>query len=243
MPPLSVTATFARVAPPGDLVEDGRMGRGVRAGIVIIAGALVSLGPAPAGAQTATGSVEGQLAKGGRATFHVTGTHPAGWQALRSAAVLLELRGVALEEIVYDVDGTSIEVSGKRAVAGTGNAATGRFFLVEAFGVEASTGGNRLRLTVPTTVLEPPPPGARFRFVVETDDGDEASTTILAAVENDKGGLSVVAVVGAVIAALVAGGFVGSRVSAGRRSAGSVYATVARRLDESERPPPARDRG
>jgi hypothetical protein len=222
------------------------MWRGAARGMAAIWVALWVLGPAPVRGQaqedgpTATGSVAGELTKGGRATFHVTGTHPDGWQALRIAAVLLELRGVVLEEIEYDLDSTSIEVSGTRAVAGTGNVATGRFFRVGAFGVEASTGGNRLRLTVPATVLEPPPSGARFRFAVETDDGDAASTTAPAVVE-EEGGLSLVYVIGAVIAALVAGGFLGSRVTTRRRSGGSVYSTVARRLDESERPPPARD--
>lgn len=221
------------------------MGRGIVRAIVVIVGALWLLGPAPVLAQdpTVRGSVQGELTKGGQATFHATGTHPDGWQALRTAAVFLELRGVVLEEIVYDVEGTTIEVSGKRAVAGTGNAASGRFFRVEAFGVEASTGGNRLGLSIPATVLEPPPEGARFRFVVDTDEGDEASTTVPAAVEEDEGGLSVVYIIGAVIAALVAGGFVGSRVTTTRRGSASVYATVARRLDESERPPPAGDRG
>jgi hypothetical protein len=227
------------------VAEDAHMGRGVARAAVLLAGVLWILGPAPVQAAdpTASGSVEGALAKGGRATFLVTATHPDGWQALRAAAVLLELRGVVLEEIVYEVDGTSIEISGKRAVAGTGNAASGRFFRVDAFRVEASTAGNRLRLTIPTTVLEPPPSGARFRFLAETDDGEEASSTVPAAVDDEEGGLSVAVVIGAVLAALVAGGFMGSRVTTGRRASGSVYATVARRLDESERPPPARDRG
>ena len=221
------------------------MGRGFVRGVAVVAVVLWVLGPVPIMAQeepTATGSVQGELTEGGRATFHVTGTHPDGWQALRIASVLLELRGVVLEQIEYDVDSTSIEVSGYRAVAGTGNVATGRFFRVGAFGVEAATGGNRLRLTVPATVLEPPPQGARFRFAVETDDGEEASTTAPAEVESNEGGLSLIVVIGAVIAALLAGGFVGSRVATGRRASGSVYSTVARRLDESERPPPARDR-
>ncbi|MGH2677795.1 MAG: hypothetical protein ACRDHB_05495 [Actinomycetota bacterium] len=219
------------------------MRRGAARGMATIWVTLWVLGPAPAQAQdpTATGSVAGELTKGDRATFHVTGTHPDGWQALRTAAVLLELRGVVLEEIVYEVDSTSIDVSGSRAVAGTGNVATGRFFRVGAFGVEAATGGNRLRLTVPTTVLEPPPEGARFRFAVESDEGDGASTTVPAAVEEDEGGLSIIYVIGAVIAALVTGGFLGSRATTRRKSGRSVYSTVARRLDESERPPPGRD--
>jgi hypothetical protein len=79
--------------------------------------------------------------------------------------------------------------------------------------------------------------------LAETDDGEEASSTVPAAVDDEEGGLSVAVVIGAVLAALVAGGFMGSRVTTGRRASGSVYATVARRLDESERPPPARDRG
>jgi hypothetical protein len=76
---------------------------------------------------------------------------------------------------------------------------------------------------------------------VESDEGDEASTTVPAAVEEDEGGLSIIYVIGAVIAALVTGGFLGSRVTTRRKSGLSVYSTVARRLDESERPPPSRD--
>ena len=187
------------------------------------------------------GSVGGGLERGGRVRFVVTATHPDGWQALRTVSVILELHGAVLEEVAYDVDATSIEVGRSRAVAGTANVAEGRFFQVDAFGVEVVTGGDRLRLSFGARVAQTPPPEGRFRFLSEDDAGQAAETAIAAVVEEEDGGLSILAVVGAVVAALAAGGFIGSRLTAHRRSVPSVYATVARRLDESERPPPGRD--
>jgi hypothetical protein len=194
-------------------------------------------------ALTVRGSIGGELAPGGQTRFVVTATHPDGWQALRTVGVTLELHGAVLEEVTYDVDGTAIEVGGNRAVAGTGNVAEGRFFRVGAFGVEVSTGGDRLRLTFGAGVKEEPPAEARLRFAAEDDEGEAVDmAVVVAAVDEDEGGISVLAVAGAAVAALVAGGFLGSRLSAHRRGAPSVYASVARRLDESERPPPGRGR-
>jgi hypothetical protein len=180
---------------------------------------------------TVRGSVDGELHRGGQARFEVMATHPDGWQALRTVAVVLDLHGAVLEEVVYDVDGTAIEVGGNRAVAGTGNIAEGQFLRVGAFGLVVSTGGNRLRLSFDARVLEEPPVEARFRFVAQDDEGEEVATSIPAAVEED-GGLSWSVVVLAVLAALLAGGILGSRVATHRRAPTSVYGAVARRLQE-----------
>jgi hypothetical protein len=184
------------------------------------------------------GSVAGNLARGARATFSLTASHSEGWQSLDRISVALELRGALLEEISYDLDTSSIDVGGARAVAGTGNIASGRFFRIGAFGVEVGTGGDRVRLGLPVTVLAAPPPGARFRFSAEADDGERTSSVVAAAVEDTGGGLSAVTVSGAVVAALVAGGVIGSRLARHRRGGPSVYDSVARRLREDERPPP-----
>jgi hypothetical protein len=214
-------------------------GTGTVLAAVALAGSLLVLSPATGQEEepTVRGSVRGDLAPGSRAHFEITATHPEGWQALHWAGVNLELHGALLEEIAYDVDGTSIQVGAYRAVAGTGNVAAGRFFRVEAFGVEIGTAGDRLRLSFEAAVLEAPPPEARFRFIAEDDEGTEVSRSVAAAVETDPGGLSGTTIVLAIVAALVAGGFVGSRVTAHRRPAPSVYTTVARRLRDSERPP------
>jgi hypothetical protein len=178
------------------------------------------------------GSVGGDLRRGGQARFTLTSNHSDGWPALRTVAVILELHGAVLEEVIYDVDGTSIEVSGSRAVAGTGNVAGGRFFRVGAFGVEVGTGGDRLHLSFAARVLQAPPPGARFRFLAEDDEGETAARTVSATVEEDGDGLPVSGVILAVLAALLAGGFFGARVATHRRPRTSVYGTVARRLRE-----------
>jgi hypothetical protein len=193
-------------------------------------------------ALTVRGSVGGELARGGQTRFAITATHPEGWQALRTVGVTLELHGAVLEEVSYDVDGTAIEVGGNRAVAGTGNIAGGRFFRVGGFGVEVTTGGDRLRLTFEARVLEDPPAQAKLRFAAEDDEGEATDMTVVAAAEEDDGGFSMLAVAGAVVAALVAGGVLGSRLTTHRRTAPSVYASVARRLEESERPPPGPER-
>jgi hypothetical protein len=223
--------------------------RGVRRWAILAIGGSVAgvAGMAgTAGAQgealTVRGSVGGELARGGQTRFAITATHPDGWQALRTVGVTLELHGAVLEEVTYEVDGTAIEVGGNRAVAGTGNIAEGRFFRVGAFGVEVSTGGDRLRLTFGARVLEDPPARARLRFAVEDDEGEAADMTVVAAAAEEDGGFSVLAVAGAAVAALLAGGFLGSRLTTRRRAAPSVYASVARRLAESERPPPGPER-
>jgi hypothetical protein len=196
----------------------------------------------PATAQEAPsirGSVQGELARGGRANFSVTATHPDGWQAINRVAVVLELHGSVLEEVAYDVDDTTLQVGESRGVAGTGDFISGRFLRVGAFGVEVTTGGDRLRLAFGARILEQLPQEGRFRFVAEDFAGTEFSRTIAAAVEEDEGGSSLATVLAAIGVALLAGGFLGSRLTSHRREVPSVYGTVARRLREHERPPPA----
>jgi hypothetical protein len=211
------------------------------AGVVALVGLSALLGstPIPARAQPAElsvrGSVEGALERGGDARFTLTATHPQGWQALHAVSVVLDLHGAVLEEVVYDVDGTSIEVGGNRAVAGTGNVAEGRFFRVGAFGLQVGTAGDRLRLSFTARVVQAPPAGARFRFIAEDDEGRETTRTVAAAVEEEDGGPSLTGVILAVLAALLAGGFLGARVATHRRPRTSVYGTVARRLREEDR--------
>jgi hypothetical protein len=215
--------------------------RAVLAGVAVSASVFLG-GTAMAADVTVRGSISGELTPMAQATFRVTGVHPDGWQALRRLAMVMELHGALLEEVAYDVDDTFIEVGGSRALAGTGNVASGRFFRVAASEVEVTAGGDRLALRIAATTLQPPPPGARFRFIAETDEGDEATTTVAAVVDEKDEGLSPLTIGGAVVAALVAGGFLGSRLTGRRRPGASVYDSVARRLREDERPPPRPDR-
>lgn len=206
---------------------------------MLLGAVLVSGSPAAAQeTPTIRGSVRGELVRGGRATFSVTALHPEGWQAFDSVGVILELHGAVLEEVAYDVDDTTLQVGQSRGVAGTGDFVSGRFFRVGAFGVEVTTGGDRLQLAFGARILERPPPEGRFRFVAEDFAGEQFSRVVPAVVEEEVGGLSAATVVAAIGVALLAGGFLGSRLTTHRREVPSIYGTVARRLHEHERPPP-----
>jgi hypothetical protein len=177
------------------------------------------------------GTVTGELVRGQRVTFRVTATHPEGFRALKAVTIVTDLRGVSLEELVYEVDESAVTSEGGKALVGTGNTITGRFFEVDAIGVRVSTGGDTLRVSLPMTVREDLPRGTRFRFVAEDDFGEEAEVDVRARVE-EEGGLSVSTVIAAIVLALLAGGFVGSRLAGHRRPTGSIYGTVARRIQE-----------
>jgi hypothetical protein len=186
-------------------------------------------------------SVTGELTRGGRVTFRVTTTHPAGFAAVQSVLIEADLRGATLEEIAYDAADGAISVGEAKAVIGTGDQVTGRFFRVSALDVQATTGGDELTVSIGADVLEAPPQGTRFRFTAEDNLGDEAVRSVQASVPEEEGGLSPVTVVLAVVAALLAGGFLGSRLTGNNRKAPpSVYGTVARRIQDERN---ARTRG
>jgi hypothetical protein len=191
--------------------------------------------PASAQAATIRGAVTGELTRGSKVTFGVTATHPDGWRTLDRVTVVLSLRGVALEELEYDVDETSITAGEASALVGTGDQATGRFFRVSALDIRLTTGGDRLQLTFGARLLDEVPSGARFRFVATDDHGGEVSMGRVAAVGEEEGGFPWGTLSVAVVAALLAGGLMGSRIAASRRPP-SVYATVARRLGEDRGP-------
>jgi hypothetical protein len=187
------------------------------------------------GGPAVRGSVAGELTSGGDARVRATVTHPDGWRALDRVLVTVELHGVALDEIAYGVGDGLVSLGGARAVAGTGNALTGRFLRVNAFGITVSTGGNRLELSFPVRVLRDVPGEARIRFVAEDDEGRTDATGVPAVVPDEEEGTSATTVILAAVAALLAGGYLGARVATHRRRP-SVYEAVARRIVEERRP-------
>jgi hypothetical protein len=200
---------------------------------------VLALAPASASASavedpTVSGRVSGGLDRGGVITINVTATHSDGWRALHELGVDLELNGVPLEEIRYDVDRGEVSVGTSAALLGTGNVARGRFVSVPAIDVSQTTGGERASVAIRARVLEPLPAASRLRFTAEDDDGDEVATVrpLPGPDEGSSVGLPTLAI--AVIAALVGGGLVGGRIAAHRRPdpRRSVYGVVARRLHE-----------
>jgi hypothetical protein len=187
------------------------------------------------GGPAVRGSVTGELARGREARLRATVTHPEGWRALDRVLITVELHGVALDEIAYGVGDGVVTLGGARAVAGTGNALTGRFLQVNAFGITVSTGGNRLELSSPVRVLRDVPDDARIRFVAEDDEGRTDATGVPAVVPDEEEGTSATTVILAAVAALLAGGYLGARVATHRRRP-SVYEAVARRIVDERRP-------
>lgn len=187
------------------------------------------------GGPAVRGSVAGELTRGADAQVRATVTHPEGWRALDRVLVTVELHGVALDEIAYGVGDGLVSLGGARAVAGTGNALTGRFLRVNAFGITVSTGGNRLELSFPVRVFRDVPGEARIRFVAEDDEGRTDAIGVPAVVPDEEDGTSATTVILAAVAALLAGGYLGARVATHRRRP-SVYEAVARRIVDERRP-------
>lgn len=204
----------------------------------LVAGAIIAA-PTAAMAQaqgepTISGRSAGGVEQDARLTITVTGTHPDGWRSLHELGVDLELNGVPLEEIRYDVDRGEVSVGTSSALLGTGNIAEGRFLRIAAIDVSQTMGGDRASVTLRARVVEDLPPGSRLRFLLEDDQGDDA--TVLRGLppeeEDTSVGISTLAL--ALAAALVGGGLIGARVAAHRRPdpRASVYGTVARRMRE-----------
>jgi hypothetical protein len=212
--------------------------------LIIAISSLGWAGAAAAQAISVEGTVTGTLTRGRTATFGITATHPDGWRALDTVSVVLSLRDVPLEELVYEVDLTSLSAGSATALVGTGDEVTGRFLRVSALDVRVTTSGTRLDLSFRARLLDDVPRGARFEFVAEDLEGGRASIGRVAAVPEEEDAFSWGPVIAGVVLALLAGGFLGSRLAPHRRSTRrSIYDDVARRiLEERERDRPARSR-
>jgi hypothetical protein len=203
-------------------------------GLLVLAWALFLATPAAAQEDpSVTGESSGGVEKGDLVTITVAGTHSDGWRTLHELGIDIELNGVPLEEVRYDVDRGEVSVGSSAALLGTGNVAQGRFVRIPAIDVSQTTGGRRAEVTIRARVIADLPPGSRLRFTAEDDFGADATTTQgLPQPEDTSFGVSTLAV--AIAVALLGGGLIGARVASHRRQDAreSVYGTVARRIRE-----------
>ena len=189
-----------------------------------------------AGAPTLTGSVSGDLVKGSRVTFTLRATEPDGWQNLHSLQVTMLLHGLILSQMTYYQDFDAITIRGGQLVRlGTDQSLEGSFFLLNGLDVDTLTAGNRLDLTIRVDVRQDIPEGAEFRLSA-TDDGGATAAVVKTAVlpkPDEGGGLGWGTLAAAVLAALFAGGLLGSVFASRRRGSPtvSVYAAIRKRID------------
>jgi hypothetical protein len=186
------------------------------------------------------GSVAGALTPRTSATIELAATHPDGWRALDEVSVVVELHGASLEELIYDVDDTSLSIDQAVILTGTANQVTGRFFVLRGSDVRATTGGKQLTLTLKVRVREELPTETRFRFTATDDLHREVSAMREVGIPEEKSGFPFATLMAAITAALLAGALVGTEIARHRRMRPSVYLALQRRLDAERTRGPAR---
>jgi hypothetical protein len=183
-----------------------------------------------------SGQVTGDFSPGKVVTVHIAITHPQGWQAVQSVEIALRLRGSTLDEIQFTASELSLSIAGDGGPVVLGQPGTlhGRYFRVDNSKAALQASGKRLGLTMPITLTAAPPPGGRLFYSYSALGVPAPGFLALTPPVKAKAGFSWGTLGLAVAVALFAGGFVGNLVASNRRrqQGPSVYAAVARRLDE-----------
>lgn len=187
----------------------------------------------PAATPQVEGEVSGVLAPGGALTMRVEALMPGGWEGLHLVEVVVIVEGREVDHLRYDIEDTRLALGDQEMVVGTGDAVVGELVRLAGSRVVVTTGAGHLSFTATAQVLREIPDDARFRLSVTGDRGERASVTRRLTTQEPEG-LTWTTVVAAVIAALLAGGFVGNLYASRRRPSPrlSVYGAIRRRLDE-----------
>ncbi len=203
--------------------------------------AALALAPTPAPAAVkatvqASGSVTGDLEAGNVLAVQLQLTHSGGWQNFQQVQVALQIHGRPLDQLVFDSSELSLFIVGDGAAASLTQPAKlhGTFFSVNTAGVDLHASGDSLELKIPVRLLIDPPPGARLYYTYAANGVPTVGFKPLTPPVEGKSGFSWGTLGVAIAAALFAGGFLGNLVASNRRrqTGPSVYAAVARRLEE-----------
>jgi hypothetical protein len=204
-------------------------------GLVIGLGSFAPIAVAAPAVQH-SGQVTGDLSPGKVVTVHISISHPQGWQSVQSVEVALRLRGRTLDEIEFTASELSLSIAGDGGPVVLGQPGTlhGSFFRVDNSKVALQASGKRLGLTMPITLTAAPPPGGRLFYTYSALGVPAPGFLPITPPVKAKAGFSWGTLGLAVAVALFAGGFVGNMVASNRRrqQGPSVYAAVARRLEE-----------
>ncbi len=186
------------------------------------------------------GSIAGEVAQGGRITFHLEATEPGGYKHLAKLQMILLLHSVILDQITYDQATDTVSTATSLPVpVGTRNTGSGTFFNISGKDVSKTTGGDRLSLTATTTMAQSAPKGAEFNLGAIDDLAQVARLTRAVNVPEAAGGFSWGTLGLAAAAALFIGGFVGNLFASGRRAIPtvSVYQLIEQHMKQETTAP------
>jgi len=199
-------------------------GRVLVAATLMLPSVLLFAGPAARAASpgqkpgpTVSGSIVGDIRRGGFVTIRISATHPLGWRRIDL------------------MQGTVTLLGGNLVQVGADNSLTGTYFRFTGLDVTEVTGGLRVVFSISAHVIQAIPRTATFQLSATDQSGTTATVSTTAVSATASGGFSWGTLATAVVAALFIGSLVGGLFASRRRPAApkiSVYSAVQRRIEQ-----------
>ena len=214
-----------------------------RAPAAVLLAALLFAGPGvraasptlPTRGPSVSGSITGDLVRGGFATLRISASDPRGWREIDLMQITMLLNGQPLGQINFvPALGTVTMLGGNLVQVGADNSLTGGFFRFTGLDVTEVTGGTRVAFSVSAHVVQAVPAATKFELAAMDQAGTTASVLVVAKATGGRKGFSWGTLATAVVAALFVGSLVGGLFGSKRRPAPrtSVYSAVQRRIEE-----------
>ena len=217
-------------------------GRVLVAATLMLPSVLLFAGPARAASPgqkprpTVSGSIVGDIRRGGFVTIRISATHPLGWRRIDLMQVTMLQGGEPLGQVnLVPAFGTVTLLGGNLVQVGADNSLTGTYFRFTGLDVTEVTGGLRVVFSISAHVIQAIPRTATFQLSATDQSGTTATVSTTAVSATASGGFSWGTLATAVVAALFIGSLVGGLFASRRRPAApkiSVYSAVQRRIEQ-----------
>ena len=218
-------------------------GRVLVAATLMLPSVLLFAGPAARAASprqkpgpTVSGSIVGDIRRGGFVTIRISATHPLGWRRIDLMQVTMLQGGEPLGQVnLVPAFGTVTLLGGNLVQVGADNSLTGTYFRFTGLDVTEVTGGLRVVFSISAHVIQAIPRTATFQLSATDQSGTTATVSTTAVSATASGGFSWGTLATAVVAALFIGSLVGGLFASRRRPAApriSVYSAVQRRIEQ-----------
>jgi hypothetical protein len=211
------------------------------AGFAAPATALVLPHPEKAKRLTIQGHLIGKVGKGHKVRLLMTAADPKGFIDLQSMTARLTLRGQVLQEIVYRISDSSVEITGQKPVrVGERPAPEGSFFQIFPHHARPIRQTFSVEFTLWIKFLEPVSKSATWQFLATDRANPPHSVALRSKVRLAPGFLSWGTLGIAVAVALFIGSYAGNSMTHRkyREAEPSVWDIVERRLKEQKARPP-----